>query len=62
MATIRKLNNKWQVQIRRKGFKSVSKSFIKKSDALEWARFKEGQADRKDFLYDSQLLLYFCPD
>lgn len=56
MATIRKINNKWQVQIRRKGFKPTSKSFLKKSDALEWARMKEGQADRRDFLYDPQRL------
>ncbi len=56
MATIRKINNKWQVQIRRKGFKPTSRSFFKKSDALEWARFKEGQADRRDFLYDPYIL------
>lgn len=56
MATIRKINNKWQVQVRRKGFKPTSKSFFKKSDALEWARFKERQADRRDFLYDPYIL------
>ena len=56
MASIRKRNGKWQVQIRRKGFKQTSRSFFKKSDALEWARFKEGQADRRDFLYDPYIL------
>jgi hypothetical protein len=56
MASIRKRNGKWQVQIRRKGFKPTSRSFFKKSDALEWARFKEGQADRRDFLYDPYIL------
>jgi len=56
MATIRKINSKWQVQIRRKGFKPTSKSFVRKADALEWARFKERQADRRDFLFDIHIL------
>lgn len=58
MATIRKLNDKWQVQIRRKGLKSISKSFIRKSDAIEWARMKECQADRADFQFDVKKLDY----
>ena len=58
MATIRKLNDKWQAQIRRKGFKSVSKSFVRKSDAIEWARMKECQADRADFQFDVKRLDY----
>lgn len=56
MATIRKLNNRWQVQIRRKGFKKISKSFVKKADAQEWTRFKEGQADRSALEFDIQRL------
>lgn len=58
MATIRKRNSKWQVTVRRKGFKSTSKSFILKSDAEEWARMKECQADRADFQFDVKRLDY----
>lgn len=56
MATIRKRGNKWQVQVRRHGFKPVSRSFSKKSDAQEWARMKECQADRQDIQFDIQAL------
>jgi integrase len=56
MATIRKRGTKWQVQVRREGFKPVSKSFTLKSDAEEWARLKENQADRRDFKFDLKKL------
>lgn len=46
MATIRKRGGKYQVQIRRKGFGLVSRSFHTRADANEWARFTEAQADR----------------
>jgi len=45
MASIRKLNNKWQVQIRRKGHQSFTKSFSYKKDAHIWARTKERELD-----------------
>jgi hypothetical protein len=45
MASIRK-NAKWQDQIRRKGFEPISKTFLKKSDASEWARTMKAKADR----------------
>ncbi|MGE4313507.1 MAG: integrase [Pseudobdellovibrionaceae bacterium] len=48
MATIRKRNNKYQVQIRRKDYPSLVKSFIKRSDAIEWARAMEVALDRDD--------------
>ena len=38
MASIRKRNDKWQVQIRRKGCPFVARSFIRKRDAETWAR------------------------
>ena len=34
MATFRKRNDKWHVQVRRAGHPSQSKSFISKSDAI----------------------------
>jgi integrase len=43
MATIRKHRNKWQVMIRLRGIKPISKSFERKSDATRWARAIEGE-------------------
>lgn len=48
MAAIRKRNDRWQVQVRRKGFDPVSRSFLLRTDALEWAREIERQADRHE--------------
>ena len=48
MATIRRRNGKWQVQVRRQGYKPIARSFHKRSDAEEWARYKETQADRHE--------------
>ena len=41
MATIRKRNECWQVQIRKKDAPAFSKTFISKNDALCWARSQE---------------------
>lgn len=46
MATIRKRGTRYQVQVRRKGQRPVSKSFLTRVDALAWARKAEAQADR----------------
>jgi hypothetical protein len=48
MASIRKRGHKWQVQIRRSGLKSVTKTFHVLKDAQAWARLKEVQADRHE--------------
>ena len=37
MATIRKRSGKYHVQIRKKGFNTLTKSFPSKSDAVAWA-------------------------
>ncbi len=47
MASIRKRNGKFQAQIRRAGYKTISRTFAKKRDALEWARETELKADRR---------------
>ncbi len=47
MATIRKRGNRWQVQIRRKGFAPISRSFHRKCDADDWSRHMEALADRQ---------------
>ena len=41
MATFRRRNNKWQVQVRRAHLGSISQTFNQKQDALQWAREKE---------------------
>jgi integrase len=56
MATIRKRGAKWQVQIRRVGFPSVSRSFHVRKDAEAWARQTEVQADRSDLPGDPRIL------
>lgn len=50
MATIRKLRNKWQAQVRLKGIKPIAKSFEKKSDAVNWARVTESQVTQGTFV------------
>lgn len=56
MASIRKRNDKWEVQIRRKGFSTICKSFHMKTDALEWGRYMEQKADRRSLPYDPKKL------
>ncbi|MER8580025.1 hypothetical protein NKG95_15005 [Mesorhizobium sp. M1423] len=56
MATIRKRNGKWQVQVRRQGFPVQSRSFVSKADAREWARTIERQHDRQDLGPDRKTL------
>ncbi len=56
MATIRKRGDRWQVQVRRKGFGAASKSFRVLKDAEAWARHMEVQADRCDLPPDPKTL------
>lgn len=56
MATIRKHRDKYQVQVRRKGFVPISKTFSKLSDAKEWATLQERQADRGELGPDRKVL------
>jgi integrase len=56
MATIRRRGAKWQVQIRRVGFRSVSRSFHVRQDAQAWARLMEVRADRRDLPDDPKAL------
>ena len=41
MASIRKRNGLWQVQVRSRKLGSTSKSFHKKADAIAWAKVQE---------------------
>lgn len=56
MATIRKRQDRWQVQIRRKGCRPISRSFLVKKDAELWARQMETKADRLDLPPDPKAL------
>jgi integrase len=46
MANIRKRNGKWQAQVRRDGYPSLTKTFIHRRDAETWARQSEAGLDR----------------
>ncbi|WP_193174912.1 integrase [Oricola nitratireducens] len=56
MASIRKHRGKYQAQIRRNGFPSISRSFHQLKDAKEWARQMEVQADRAELEPNRKLL------
>src|SRR5262249_39078507 len=60
MATIRKRKHKWEVQIRRLGFRPISRSFRTSKDAQAWARYMEVQADRADLPADPKALQRTC--
>lgn len=48
MPSIRKRGDKYEVQIRRRGYKSITRSFATKADGLAWARGIETRMDRAD--------------
>jgi len=50
MATLRKRNGKWQVQVRRMGHKPATKSFRLRADAEAWARQVESEVERGIFV------------
>ncbi|TDI58495.1 MAG: hypothetical protein E2O93_02705 [Alphaproteobacteria bacterium] len=56
MASIRKRNGKWQVQVRRAGQPTLAKTFGFKSDADQWARQKEREADQGHLTNDRRCL------
>ena len=54
MATLRRRNNKWQVQVRIRNYGATSKTFINKKDALQWGREKEIELQRCAIKYRPQ--------
>jgi integrase len=46
MAAIVQRGEKWQAKVRREGYPSTSKTFLRKSDAEAWARAQEAEMDR----------------
>ncbi len=45
MATFRKRGSRWQIQVRRKGFRARSKTFDQRRDAERWATLQERDFD-----------------
>lgn len=50
MASFRFRNNRWQARVQRKGQKDLAKSFLNKSDAIQWARSIEIEIDRGTYI------------
>ena len=49
MATFRKRNGKWQAIVRQKNIGTVSRSFIRKTQAIKWALEQEERIERGVF-------------
>lgn len=49
MGSIRRRSGKYQAQIRRKGVKPISKTFVFHEDAKKWLRETEGKIDRGEY-------------
>ena len=56
MATIRKRGERWQVQVRRVGAPTQTKSFINRKDAEAWSRQSEIKVDRRELPHDPRQL------
>ncbi len=52
MATIRKRKQKYQVQVRKNGYQTISKTFSSLSVARSWAKVIEADIERQ---------IYICP-
>ena len=49
MATIRKRNGRYQAQVRRKGYRPVSKTFTNITTAKKWIKAAESDMERRLF-------------
>ena len=49
MASIRKRGTSWQVQVRRKGYPLITRTFSARADALAWARDEERAIDPAEY-------------
>jgi hypothetical protein len=56
MATLRRRGTTWQVQVRRQGHPTLSRTFRLKADAEQWARQKEAEIDRGELPVDTRVL------
>ena len=56
MASIRRREATWQVQVRRQGLRPLVRTFRLKADAELWARQREAEIDRGDLPTDHRTL------
>ncbi|MDV2968611.1 site-specific integrase [Nitratireductor aquimarinus] len=56
MASFRQRNGKWQAQVRRNGHTPLTKSFLSKKDAMQWARQTEAELDAAVLRVDRRVL------
>ena len=56
MASIRRRGATWQVQVRRRGLRPLTRTFRLKGDAELWARQREAELDRGDLPVDHRAL------
>lgn len=56
MASITKVGNSWRALIRRKGHKTLCKTFPVKAKAVEWARQREAEMDRGEIVAEPGVL------
>lgn len=50
MATITRRKHGWQAEVRRKGFRPVSRQFTNRGEAIAWARKVESDMDRRTYV------------
>ena len=58
MAHIRKRNGKWIAEIRKKDFKKIQKTFLKKSNATNWVQEIEYQMDKNQYQSTNKFIIY----
>jgi integrase len=56
MATIRRRERSWHVQVRRQGLSALTRTFQRRSDAELWARQREAEIDRGDLPVNTRTL------
>ena len=56
MATITRRGQGWSVQVRRKGYPPLYKTFSSKADAQAWGRAQENKIDQHEPAADPKLL------
>ena len=49
MSTVRKRQGKWYVEVRKKGYRAIRKTFLTRATAIKWAKEKEIQMDKRVF-------------
>jgi hypothetical protein len=56
VATIRQRNGKWQVQVRRRGHPTITRTFCLKADGVRWFKLIEVDVDRRGVPQNAPIL------